>query len=368
MNMIQPSIVGILRLRNQQIAQSRFQQPDAVVAWLGAMQGQDYAGVKWSVGLRLPGSTDADVERAISDARLVRSWVMRGTLHLMAGADARWIVELVGPRLIGQSAARHKELELDAATLLRSRDVLGKALGGHHRLRRSELFEVLEQQGISTQGQRGYHILRHVSLDGLLVQGVAEREDPTFRLLDEALPNAPALAREEALAELARRYFQSRGPATLKDFAWWLGLPIGDARAGLGAAKDALIEETISGTRYWLSPDSHAAPADLPDLESLAFAPPGFDEFHLGYQDRDAVLDPQHATKVCPGKNGVFFPTIVVGGRMIGTWKRTIKANKVVITPAPFQALTPAQQEAFETSIQRYGEFLQLPVTLAATT
>jgi hypothetical protein len=361
MNTVRPSIVGLLRLRSQQIASARFPQPEAIVAWLGAMQGQDYAGVKWSVGLRLPGSTDADVERAINDTRLVRSWVMRGTLHLMAGMDVRWIVALVGPRLIAQSAARHKELDLDTAILHRSHEVLGTALQGHRRLRRSELFAVLEQQGISTQGQRGYHILRHASLDGLLVQGISEREDPTFMLLEEAFPNALPLAREDALAELARRYFQSHGPATLKDFAWWLGLSMGDARAGLDAAKSGLIEETIEGK----PPQSHAAPADL---EAVALAPPGFDEFHLGYQDRDAVLDPQHATKVCPGKNGVFFPTIVVGGRMVGTWKRMLKAGKAVVTPAPFEALTRAQQQAFDTSIQRYGEFLQLPVMVTAMT
>lgn len=344
------------RLHNQQISHSRFQHPAEVVAWMGAMQGQDYTGVKWSVGLRLPGSTDSDIEQAIADRLIVRTWVMRGTLHLVAGADVRWMVELLAPRIIAGLAARHRELELDEATFTSSKDVLVKALEGGKQLTRKELFARLEHEGISTQGQRGYHILSRTSLDGLLVQGVEERKDPLFMLRDEALPNARSLSRDEALAELAQRYFLSRGPATLHDFAYWAGLTMADARVGLEGVKNQLIEETIEGERYWLPQNTE------PTRGALAYAPPGFDEYLLGYKVRDAVLDPAHATKVCPGKNGIFFPTIVINGRVVGTWKRTFAKGEIHVTTVPFDSISKNEMDAFINAVGRFGEFMQMPV------
>lgn len=346
------------RLHNQHISHVRFHTPAEVVAWLGAMQGQDYPGVKWSVGLRLSGSTDADIEQAIVDKAIVRTWVMRGTLHLVAGADARWMVELVAPRVIAGLAARHRQLELDEATFSHSHDVLLKALEGGQQRTRKQLFEALEKAGVSTSGQRGYHILGRASLDGLLVQGVEARKDPLFMLRDEALPNARTMPRDEALAQLARRYFLSRGPATLQDFAWWSGMTMGDARAGLEDVKDQLIEETIEGERYWLSPDT------TPVKGEPAYAPPGFDEYLLGYKVRDAVLDPLHVTKVCPGKNGIFFPTMVIHGRIVGIWKRSLTKSKIVVTTAPFESVSKTDMKAFRAGVERYGEFMQMPVQM----
>ncbi len=348
------------RLYNQQIASPKYQTPAEVVAALGALQGQDYAGAKWSIGLRLPGSTDAEIERAIADKQIVRTWINRGTLHLTAAEDVCWLVNLIGPRSIAIAAPRYKELELDENTFTRSFTILLDALEGEKELTRKELFAILEGQGISTQGQRGVHILQRASLDGLICQGIEDRRNPMFYRVD-ALPITPKdLEREEALAELARRYFTSHGPATLHDFAWWTGLLMADVKTGFEAVKSELVEVGVDGTSYWQSA-SAGEPCDLPGV----FALPGFDEYILGYKDRNIVLDPQFANEICPGGNGVFYPTIVIDGQVIGTWKRSIKKDVMTVTVSPFTALNENDLRGFRTALQRYGEFMGIHAVLS---
>ena len=349
------------RLYNQQIAQPRLHTPAEVVGWLGAIQGQDYTGAKWSIGLRLPGSTDAEIEQAIAGQQILRTWLMRGTLHLAAAMDVRWMLELFGQRQIAQSQRRYRELELEEPILKRSSEILVEALAGGKQLTRRQLLPILEANGISNEGQRGIHMLQRASLEGLIVQTVAKgNNDSTFMLLDEALPDAPTLSRDAALAELVYRYFTSRGPATLQDFAWWSGLLMVDVRAGFEAVKDQLVEAVIDGISYWYVPTTVPEPAPSP----TAYAPPGFDEYLLGYKVRDVVLDPHHATKVCPGRNGIFFPTIVIDGRVVGTWKRAFKKGQIIITTTPFEALSDHEIDAFATAMQHFGDYHQMPVVL----
>jgi hypothetical protein len=273
-------MISSLRLHNQQIENSTFKTPAEVVSWLGALQGQDYAGTKWAVGLRIPGSTEADIERAIAAHSIVRTWAMRGTLFFVAPADVRWIVGLVGAQHIAGSARRYRELELDETTLARSDTILAKALAGSAGRTRSDLFAMLEQNGISTQGQRGYHMLVHAALNGLIYQTTAERGDPVFHLVDDLTPAPSTLPHDAALAELVTRYFTSRGPATVQDFVHWTGMRVGDAKAGFEAVKAQLVCETIDGQDYWLSPT--AAPEPTPAPAGTVHLLPGFDEYLLG--------------------------------------------------------------------------------------
>ena len=208
--------IARLRLYNQQIVSTRLKKPEEVAAWLGGMQGQDYAGCKWSFGLRLPDATDADIEQAIACRTIIRTWPMRGTLHFVAAADVRWMLDLLAPRNIAGSARRHKQLELDEATFSRCRDIFIKALHGGRQLTRDDLYKLLEDAGISMNSQRGYHILWRSALDGIICFSAQRGRQQTFALLDEWAPGAVKLPRGEALAELAKRYFNSRGPATLQ--------------------------------------------------------------------------------------------------------------------------------------------------------
>lgn len=354
------SIIAQQRLYQQQISHNSFTQPAEVVAWLGALQGQDYAGAKWSVGLRLPGSTDATIEDAINAKTIVRTWALRGTLHLVAATDLRWLLALLAPRLIAGNARRYRELHLDEATLVRSNELLAQALRDGQPRDRPTLLAMLEQQGIATTGQRGVYLLQRASLDGLICQGVAVRNRPTFMAIDERIPTGKMLARAEALAELAQRYFTSHGPATLKDFIWWSGLTAGDARAGLAAVSPQLQQSTMGGQLYWMGQQQPAT--DYPSQP--VYLLPGFDEYLLGYADRSAVLDPHYANRIVPGGNGVFYPTVVSNGQVVGTWQRTFKKGVVVITAQPFTTLSMAERDGFAAAAQRFGEFLGMAVEL----
>lgn len=348
-------ILATQRLYNQRIEQTQgvmFSLPE-LMNWLGAIQGQDYAGAKWSLGLRLPGSTDANVEQALAAKDIVRTWVFRGTLHLVAAADVHWMVALVAKRLIAGSARRYRELELDEETLKRSNDLLAKAVRNGQQRTRPELFAMLEQNGISTAGQRGVHMLQRASLDGLLCQGPTRNNQPTFFALN-TLPVTRLMTREEALAELARRYFTSRGPATLQDFAWWSGLPVAEARAGLEAIRGQLLQEMVEGQAYCLS-DSTPTIQDAPPV---AYLLPGFDEYLLSYKDRSASLDDPRYKRLTP-TNGMLPATIVVNGQVVGTWKRTIKKDTVTITPNLFRELSEEEQAAFASTAEQYAGFLE---------
>ena len=355
------------RLVNQQIAATSCTTPAEVVARLLALQAQDYLGALWSIGLRLPGSSEASIEQALDDRSLVRTWPLRGTLHIVAAPDVAWLLELLAPRRLAQLAGRRKQLGIDESTLARSRLVCREALAGGKQLERGAMFATLEAAGISTAGQRGIHILGHLAQEGLLCLGARSGKQFTFTLLDEWVPHARSLPRDEALAELARRYFAGHGPASVQDLAWWAGLTLGDARKATAAAVPHLVQETIDGVVYWQAPPPpSAAPTGRPDsLDDAVHLLPGFDEYLLGYTDRRAVLDPQHAPLTHPGANGVLFPVVVISGQVCGVWKREIKKKAVAVTFTSFAPLTAAQKEAVAMEAQRYGQFLELPVTIA---
>lgn len=354
------STIGLRRLYHQRITHPPFKNAGEVVAWLGAMQGQDYLGTKWAFGVRLPGSTDADIERAIADGMIMRTWALRGTLHYVAPADIHWIVGLVAPRMIAGNATRYRQLELDEPTLTRSSTVIVGALQDGQHLTRGEIFDILQANGISTEGQRGVYMLQRASLERLIYQGEVRRNVTTFKALDAG----KTLPKDHALAELARRYFTSRGPATLADFAYWSGLPISEARAGLESVKSELVEETIDGQSCFLSPET----VQQPERSRSLYLLPGFDEFVLGYRDRSAVLNPQFADAICPGGNGMFMSTIVSDGRIIGTWRRTVKKKTVEIAFESFRPLHAEEIDALAQAAERYGAFLGLTAVIRRIT
>lgn len=350
------------RLHNQGIIPADVTTPGDVVRRLGAVQAQDYLGALWAVGLRMPQATEADIEQAIANREIIRTWPMRGTLHFVAPEDVRWMLALLTPHILARAARRHKQLELDASTFAQAESLFASALQDGQQLTRNEMLNVLEQAGISTNGQRGYHILWRTAQRGLICFGPRQGKQETFVWLDDWLPVGQPFSREESLAELARRYFTGHGPATVQDFMWWSGLRAADARAAVEMAAPELEEAVIDGQTYWL-PTTEAGPiAPSPTVCLL----PGFDEYLLGYKDRSAVLNPTHATKVVPGRNGIFKPIIVIDGRVVGTWKRTLRKSKVLVAFDPFEPLEPTKMEAAVTAAKSYGRFLGLPVELRA--
>jgi len=349
------------RLCQQSIAPAALAKPGDVVKRLGAIQAQDYLGVLWAIGLRTKAATEQTVEQAISDGKIIRTWPMRGTLHFVAPEDVRWMLALLTPRIITNAARRHRQLELDTAIFTRSETLFAKALQGDRQLTRPEMMNVLEQDGISTDGQRGYHILWWAAQSGLICFGPRQGKQDTFVWLEDWLPEEKTLSRDEALAELSTRYFTGHGPATIQDFRWWSGLAAADARTGLEMVEAQLAREEFEDQTYWFSPSLSNPKSDSPTVYLL----PPFDEYLLGYRDRGAVLDPAHAGKIVPGGNGMFKPIIVIDGRVVGTWKRTLRKTKVLVSFDPFEPLNPTQMEAVAGAAESYGRFLGLPVEIS---
>ncbi len=348
------------RLTGQRIVGPKFADPAAAVRHLGAVQAQAYGQSLWAIGLRTKGATVARIEQAIADREIVRPWPMRGTIHFVPAGDAKWMLRLSASRMLARARRRHEQLGLDEAIFEHSNQVMYDALHGGRRLLRSSVMTLLEESGISTTEQRGYHILWYAAQTGLICMGPMHGKEQTFVLLDEWVPGSRELSRGDSLAELARRYFTGHGPATVQDFAWWAGLTVTDARAGLEVAKTSLVSEQWNGRQHWMTAGSAVPLADVRDVVYLL---PAFDEYLLGYQDRSLMLPADDASKIIPGSNGVFLPIIVVDGQVVGTWKRELNKASAEIRLSPFGHSGEWEARASEAA-HNYGDFVGMPVTV----
>jgi hypothetical protein len=313
--------LSLLRMAAQRLVGPRLPTPAEAVGWLTAVQAQDLPGALTSVALRTSGGGRAAVESALDAGEVVRSWPMRGTLHLVAASDLRWMLELLGPRVIAGAAARRAALELTDADVERARELSVAVLQGGHRLSRAELLTVICDGGVSTAGQRGYHLLWYLSQTGTLCLGPTRDGEQLYVLFDEWLPAARPLEREQALGELALRFFRSHGPATVKDLVRWAGVLVRDVTAGLAIAAPELERLVVDGSDHWMDPATPgrlaAARAEARGVHLL----PGFDELVLGYADRSCTVPAEFAGRIVPGNNGMFRATAVCGGRVVAVWR-----------------------------------------------
>jgi hypothetical protein len=350
------------RLANQQLARPRFGCPADVVAWLGAVQAQDYAGAKWAVGQRLAASTDAEVEQALAEGAILRTHVMRPTWHFVSPADIRWMLALTAPRVNALCAYYYRKFDLDAPFFAHSQKAIVKALEGGRQLTRAELSSVLQRAGLVKRDETGVnlrmsHIMLRAELDGVVCSGGRRGKQFTYALLDERAPRAKTRSRDEALAELATRYFTSHGPATLQDFVWWSGLTAKDARAGLEMVKSKLISEVVGERTYWM-------PASVSHARSggrRAYLLPNFDEYVVGYADRRAIFDP------VDGRGNILSNhTIVLDGQIAGTWKRSVASVGVTIEMKLFAPINALHARRIARAGERYGAFLGIEAKVSS--
>ena len=276
------------RLYNQRISGEKFKKPAEVVKYLGAVQAQDYAGAKWALGLRLQKSCDAAIDKALADGSIIRTHVLRPTWHFVSPADARWMIDLTAPRINAAAGTWFRKLKLDSVVFKQSNDALAKALQGGKQLNRAEVMAVLNRAGVATDDLRFIHLLMRAELDKVICSGGRQGKQFTYTLFDDRVATGNALAKEEALAELALRYFISRGPATLQDFTWWGGLATVDAKLGLEIAKPQLAKINVESREYWMAKDGPV----INNKTSIAHLLPAFDEFAVAYKDRSAIVNP----------------------------------------------------------------------------
>jgi winged helix DNA-binding protein len=329
-----------------------------IVEWFGAMQAQDMNSGLWSLGVRLPGSTVDDINAALERREAVRTWPMRGTVHLVPPADVHWMLELMGVRAMAGVEKRRQILGLDEKTVDRATDVLGAALTGGKRLTRAECLAALTDGGIEVTGQRGYHLLWYAAQRGVTVIAPHVGKEQTFVLLDEWVPEPERPTRDEALGLIALRYFRSHGPTTRKDFAGWTGLTMADVKTGVAVAGDALTTVDVDGVEMIM--DAAAVPVERNDWLAL----PGFDEYMLGFKDRSMMLGAGDLQAVVPGGNGMFRSTIARAGRVVAVWTRALTRKGVTVTVEPLIPFTSRDRDDVASALQPYADYLGLQLTV----
>jgi len=346
------------RIANQRLGGTLHASPADVVASLGAVQSQDYPGAKWAVGQRVRNGTDALVEDAFNRGDIVRLHVLRPTWHFVAPRDLRWMVELTGPRVRRVLATYDRRLGLDDKTLARALRVVERALRDRAFKTRTELAGALKSAGIDARGQMLAHIASHGELTGLICSGPQRGKQSTYALVDERVAPVAPLSRDEALAELTRRYFTSHGPATIRDFVWWSGLTVADTRRGLEITGASTAES--NGLTYWWLP-SRRKPVDAAGTAHLL---PNYDEFLVAYQHRDSIGAAAFKTLVAEQRVDVFGYFLLVDGKVAGSWRRVVDPGKARVRVDLHGPQPRLVRDRIAAAASRFGTYLGVPSTL----
>lgn len=350
------------RLLSQRLSRPTFRRAEEVVAWLGAVQAQDYAAAKWALGARMHGATDDDVEQAFARGDILRTHVLRPTWHFVTPHDIRRMLALTAPRVHVANATMYRRLGLDDGVFKKSSAALIKALEGGVHLTRSELRAELAAAGVASEGQfRMSYLMMHAELDGIICSGPRRGKQFTYALLDERAPLTVALGREEALSELARRYFVSHGPSRVEDFAKWSALTVADARGSLRYVRDELRRELLGTEEYWYAgPDANADAVSSSTGHFLSV----YDEYVSGYRGWNLIVKDAVSQQLIAMDNALN-SIVVVDGRIVGTWKRTIRKRDVLVEVNIMERLDDVERRAVTSAIHEYGNFLGLPVAVA---
>jgi hypothetical protein len=343
-----------LRLHQHGLSAPGALPPSEIVRRQGAMQSQEFGPAKWSVGQRIAGSTEQEISRAFDDGEILRTHVLRPTWHFVAADDIRWLLELTGPRIHHGNAARNRELELDEATLAKADKTIVAAVEGERFRTRTDLADHLNCAGISTDGQRMPYLLMHAEIEGLICSGPIRGKQQTYALLGERAPQAQALPRDEALAELVRRYFTSHGPATIADFTRWCSLTVADTKRGIDLLGEELRSFALDSRTYW-----HG---ELPAEVAIEHSPTAhllqaYDEYVNGYGESRDVVDPFIDRTF--RANG-YMQVVLIDGQVAGSWKRTLRVKSIEIEVHPFRPLTPAENDAIHRAAGAHGRFVGL--------
>jgi hypothetical protein len=351
-----PDTIAAARLRNQRIDHRGLATAADVVSWFGAVQAQEYGPARWGLAQRMRGEVrDADLQRDFDEGRLLRTHVLRPTWHFVAPADIRWMIDLTAPQIRRRMAGYERQLELDAKTISRGIAVLERALGDEIALTRSELAVRLRRARLDLSGIRLALFMMQAELACVVCSGPRRGKQFTYALVARRAPDARPLPRDESLAELARRFFRSHGPATTRDFMWWSGLAAADAKRGMEMVRLARHDE--HDLVYWSVAGGRAAAAGA---EAAVRLLPIYDEYLVAYRDRLAV--PHGPRTVASERASVTFQhTLVIGGHVAGTWRGTPQRAGVRVQVTPLRPLTIVERAAIDQAVAEYGAFLGVP-------
>ncbi len=347
------------RLQGQRLSGAAVAEPEAVVSHLGAIQAQEYAVAKWSVGQRTSGFDDAGVQRAIDEGRILRTHVLRPTWHFVAACDILWIQALTAPRVHAFNASYYRGHGLDDQHAARAAKAFTEVLRGGNHLTRKELSAALAKVGIDATGNRLAYIVMRAELDGLIANGAMRGKQHTYALISERAPDAVTMEPDEALAELTRRYFTSHGPATVKDFSWWSSLTATQIRRGLELVGSALVSEKVDRHTFWYAP----SPPPVRDPSPTAHVLQVLDEYFVAYTESRPMANLAGHPVLVPNENALVHP-IVLDSQFVGFWRRVVNRTGIVAEMAPAIRLTATARKAVEAAFARYAGFAGMPVVV----
>lgn len=341
------------RLDNQFLLTRPFASAADVVKTLGAVQAQDYVGARWALALRMKKPTDAAIESAMTRGEFIRTHVLRPTWHLVTPADLRWMMALTGPRVSQTMKTYNTTMGLTPAMFRRSHDAIARALQGGRQLTRQELAAEIRGAGVQVKSvQHLAHLMMQAELDLVVCSGALRGKQFTYALVDERVPAAPPLDRDEALLRLARLYFTSRSPATLQDFSWWSGLRMDDAKRAAELVK--LKKVSVAGRDYLTAGEKRARRPRAPVAHLL----PNYDEYFIGHRDRSAIGERLRESASRLPEGSVFWNVIALDGQLVGGWKRVVTRKGIALDLRLVVRLKPNERKAIARAAEAYGEFL----------
>jgi hypothetical protein len=315
--------------------------------------------VKWALGTRLPDSTKNKIASAIDKGKVIRTHILRPTYHITSSEDIYWMLELTAPQIKSALKHRHKELGITNKILSKSFNVITRALEANENLTQDELIKELNRAKISTKEDIASHIFILAELEELICSGISKEYKPTYTLLEKRVPIKKRMEREEAIKTLAKKYFSSHAPATLKDFSWWSGLPAKEARLGIEMNKSFLTSHVIDNETFFLPKSFFLRNKRTKSICIL----PAFDEFVVGYKTRDIIFNDKDFSKSV-FNNGIFRPVIIVNGKIVGTWKRGFKKDKLLVETQLFNRRN-YDIKMIEKEFVKFGKFWETEIEIS---
>jgi len=329
----------------------KFEKPEEVVRHLLAVQDQEYVGGLWSIALRMDKPIQNEVEKAIESKKIIRTWPMRGTLHLVPSEDIYWLLEYLTPRIVKKYSSMFKKQGLTDEVFKKAAQLVKRALKGNNLLTREEIYEIWEKEGIPTKNSAGLNTLAVLSQQQLICHATRKGKQQTFALLEEWVPNKIMLNKEEALARLALKYFTSHGPATIKDLVFWAGLQVKEAEEGLSYVKSKLEEIELDGYTYYMAKGSKAGSIPSP----LVYLLQPFDELTISHRNYEATIEESYIKKL---RSLNYFNILLIDGKVCGSWRKVTKKDDVEFEITGFRKFTGEEEKEIEEAKEEYRRFV----------
>ncbi len=328
--------------------------PVDIVSKLGCMQAQDPVMAQWAVGIRMQTPSLTQVAAALDSGKVLRTHILRPTWHYVTAEDLRWMMRITAPTIQTAMRAMDVYLGITPQFVKKAYRQIEASLRNNTYLTREELTTALAAIGLDTSSdsRRMIHLYLRAETDLLICSGPMKGKKLTYALVDERVPHDQQFKKEEALYELALRYFSSHGPASLDDFRWWSGLNVKDARTAVDAIRSHFT--ILLHNKKELFYQSTYSSQTLKQVRLL----PAFDEFLVSYRDRSAALDDNNKRKVIT-VNGIFRPVITVKGSVMGTWKIQPIARDRQIEIDLFYPPKPIHHKLIPAEIQKVNTFFK---------